>query len=509
MRQSFRKKQKTRKTVIIICIAIVLILIAVLLISKDGKKIFKTEFTNDEYILEYSGQTVLPNGIYIGGLSLGGMTKSNALEKLNTIYKEPKDVKVVVSCEGMEPVETSLNSLGITFGTEKAVDRAISLGLRGGVIQRYKTSKDLGVYGYRMDVDESLDREKVTAFVEGIAADFDIEAKNASMDYDGSKAIIKDGEKGKKINVSSTVGLILQDFQNITEGDKIEVSAVIDYSDPKITADMLTNSTDILGSFTTKYMKGYRTDRCTNVEVATRNVNGLVLMPGSTASTSDLMKSRTEANGYKMGTQYVNGALEDAIGGGVCQVASTLYNALILGEIEIDERNAHTLSVNYVEPSMDAAISEGQQDLVFSNNLEYPICIYGIADGTNVTFIVFGHEYRDSNRTVKYESIVDERTVSKTIEVDDYSLAAGEVSYEGDNHDAIRSHMDKVILENGVEVSRETIHYDYYKSSQLIKHIGRGGSGASTTAAVTTVAETTAATSTTAAATSSSTMNAN
>lgn len=100
----------------------------------------------------------------------------------------------------------------------------------------------------------------------------------------------------------------------------------------------------------------------------------------------------------------------DTYGGGICQVSTTLYNAVLKAELQVDERHNHTMLVSYVDPSKDAAIAEGLMDFVFTNNTDAPIYIYGVGYQGTLNFTIYGHETRDPNRSISFRS----ETLSQT-----------------------------------------------------------------------------------------------
>ena len=116
------------------------------------------------------------------------------------------------------------------------------------------------------------------------------------------------------------------------------------------------------------------------------------------------MRPYTAENGYAEAGSYENGKVVQSMGGGICQVSSTLYNAVLLSELEVTQRQPHSMLVSYVEPSMDAAIAGDYKDLKFKNNLEDPIYIEGYVSGGNISFIIYGNDTRSENRTIKYKS---------------------------------------------------------------------------------------------------------
>ena len=154
----------------------------------------------------------------------------------------------------------------------------------------------------------------------------------------------------------------------------------------------------------------------------------------------------------------------DSIGGGICQVSTTLYNAVLKAELQVDERHNHSMIVGYVEPSMDAAIAESSgKDFQFTNNTDYPIYIEGYTSNKNITFTIYGVETRDSNRKVTYESEVLE-TIYPEAEsiVQTTSQPIGYVSVQS-AHIGYKARLWKVVTVDGEEVSREQVNSSSYK----------------------------------------------
>ena len=173
----------------------------------------------------------------------------------------------------------------------------------------------------------------------------------------------------------------------------------------------------------------------------------------------------TEENGYAMAPSYENGEVVDSMGGGICQVSTTLYNTLLLSEVEIVERYAHSREVSYVDPSMDAAIAGDIKDLKFRNNKETPIYIEAVLSDGNLRFNLYGKETRPAERTVEFES-----ESLETIESDEKTYVAtddriGKIYTKGSGRTGLTAQLWKIIYENGEEVSRETVNYSQYSAS--------------------------------------------
>ena len=181
--------------------------------------------------------------------------------------------------------------------------------------------------------------------------------------------------------------------------EAIEFEMKQSVEEPKIKRSDLEVIQDELGSFYTDAGSG---TRLKNIQRAAELLNGIVLMPGEELSVEKATTPYTIENGYVEGSAYENGQIVQSIGGGLCQVSTTLYNAVLYAVLEIVTRSAHSMQVNYVEPSRDAAIAEGVKDLIFKNSYDYPVLIEGyINSAGQLWFRIYGNETRPENRTVK------------------------------------------------------------------------------------------------------------
>ena len=243
--------------------------------------------------------------------------------------------------------------------------------------------------------------------------------------------------------------------------------------EPAGTAEELAKVKDVLGTFTTSYSTSGGS-RSANVANGCRLINGTTLYPGEEFSAYETVSPFSEANGYYMAGSYLNGQVVDSLGGGICQVSTTLYNAVLRAELEVTERYNHSMIVTYVDPSADAAIAESSgKDFKFKNNTEYPIYIEGTTTSDkHITFTIYGVETRDSNREVSYESVVLERINPDTEVIHaDESRPVGYCSVQS-AHIGYKAQLWKVVRENGVEVSREQVNSSSYMKAPRSATVG-------------------------------------
>ena len=211
-----------------------------------------------------------------------------------------------------------------------------------------------------------------------------------------------------------------------------------------------------------------------NVANGCKLINGLTLYPGEEFTCYETVSPFSEANGYYMAGSYLNGQVVDSLGGGICQVSTTLYNAVLNAELEVTERYNHSMIVTYVDPSADAAIAESSgKDFKFRNNLDAPIYIEGITTpDKKITFTIYGAETRAPGREVVYESVVLERIAPDTEVINtDASRPVGYCSVQS-AHIGYKAQLWKVVRENGVEVSREQVNSSSYMKAPRSATVG-------------------------------------
>jgi hypothetical protein len=223
---------------------------------------------------------------------------------------------------------------------------------------------------------------------------------------------------------------------------------------------------NLLGTYTTSYASS-SSSRKTNVQRAASLVDGHVLFPGEQISVYSCIAPIEVSNGYELAHAYVGTDVVDSPGGGVCQVATTLYNAVIRAELNVIQRNCHSMRVSYVPVSADAAIAGGVLDLRFSNNLEAPIYIEALYDGANLSFNIYGEEYRPSNRKIEFESVQTGviNPPAEPIYTEDKSLPPGTEVVSRSAVTGYTGELWKHVYVDGVETEKVKINSSKYQAS--------------------------------------------
>ncbi|MBO5069476.1 MAG: VanW family protein [Roseburia sp.] len=423
----------------------------------------------------------IADGVYIGSVHVGGMTAEEAAAAIDD-YVAVANQAVITLSAGEKSIEVIGEQLGIHVLDANVVQEAMDVGRVGSLIKRYKDKKDLEQGAKVIPLILNVDTATVTALLEE-------EADNLNQDAVNNGLVRKDGEfqfiegaQGIAVNVTDSVSIIVHSMNDGWDGTDTRIELAAEIVEPLGSKEELSKIQDLLGSYTTNYSDSTQ-NRCTNISIAAGLIDGTVLYPGEEFSVAAAIGPLDASNGYELAGAYENGQTVQSYGGGVCQVSSTLYNAVILAELEITERSNHSMIVTYVKPSMDAAIAGDYKDLKFVNNRETPIYLEGYTVGKNVYFNIYGEETRADNRKVTYESEVVSQEDPPTQFVGTAD-PAGQISVAQSKHTGYVARLWKVVTVDGTEESREVYNKSTYKSSPKIVNVGTASEDPNVTAAI-------------------------
>lgn len=412
----------------------------------------------------------LPPGIKIGGLELTGLTKEEADQKIEEYVNKMADQSVILSVGGNE-VHIKASELGFYWSNQDEIEEAQNLYEGGNLLKRYLNLKALEKEPVNLEIETSMDSEKIAAFVAEKCSNYVKPAQDAVITREKGGFSITDSVPGMEIDIEATK-------KNLEEAMKqgldqpVKAEAVIKEMQPAKTKELLSTIQNELGTFSTNFSAG-NVSRSKNLRVGASKVNGWVLMPGEEFSAYQCLAPFTVANGYASASAYENGRVVDSIGGGACQLCTTLYNAALRAEMEITQRQNHSMVVGYVKASEDAAIAGTFKDLKFKNNYDTPVYIEGAVKGSTLTFAIYGKETRPANRTIKFISetlgTIDPGTPTMKV---DPSLPPGKQVKVQSGHVGKRSRLWKCVYIDGVETEKKVLHTDSYMPSKAIMRVG-------------------------------------
>ncbi len=433
--------------------------------SIGGHSLCLTAYASEEERIEA--------GIHVESINLSGMTVAEARQAIQEYVDSYGDTEITIHGTDDQAITTTAAACGLKWGNQEIIEEAAALGKDGNIVQCYKALKDLEYANKIYEITFDFDKNMIRSIIEEQGAQFNQEAVDAVLTRVDGAFQITGGQTGVVVDTNASTDAIYDYLVANWDCAPCNTDMVISVQEPRGDEEELAKVTDVLGTFTTSYStSGY--SRSANVANGAQLINGCTLYPGDEFSAYESVSPFSEANGYYMAGSYLNGQVVDSLGGGICQVSTTLYNAVLQAELEVTERYNHSMIVTYVDPSADAAIAESSgKDFKFVNNTEHPIYIEGITTPEKqITFTIYGVETRDSNREVIYESVVLERTVpeEEVIHADE-SLPLGYCSVQS-AHIGYKAQLWKVVKVDGVEVSREQINSSSYNKSPRSATVG-------------------------------------
>ena len=286
---------------------------------------------------------------------------------------------------------------------------------------------------------------------------------NATLDKDNDYAIV-DSQDGVDYDLETALAA----FNKAKEGETFSVDATL--TKASISKEMLEKYLfrDTLGTYTT-YVSGSYVRR-NNVKLAGEKCSGTILLPGEEFSYNGVVGERTKANGFGEAAAYLNGETIQEVGGGVCQPSSTLYNAVVLSNLEVTERHNHTYVSSYVPIGRDATVSWGGPDFKFKNNTDHPIKVVTTYSNNYLTMKIVGTDLEDI--TVEFTSVQLSSTPYKTIEKEDPTLEEGKTKVDVTGYTGAKAQSYRKVYKAGVLISNEKEAYSAYSKRDKIVLVG-------------------------------------
>lgn len=446
--------------------------------------------------------TNIISGVHIKGIDVSNMSTSDAKYQLDNYLKNklPEEIKLK---HGEYEATISISQINANFDTKNAVNTAHNIGRQGNIFENniYVLSTMFGYVNVEPNL--KLDKSQLTKNLEEISANLPDKVTESSYYIEGSNLVITSGKEGNVVDIDATISSIknalsnfsandspieitvksqepqainvekiheeiykepvdayytqnpftvypsedgvdfnisIEEAKAIITGEKAEEYTIpLKISSPNVTTNMIGTEAfpDLLSNYSTRYSAN--ANRTTNLILAAKKINGTVLMPGEIFSYNKVVGARTIAAGYREAPIYVSGKVVDGVGGGICQIATTLYNAAVYANLEIVQRTNHQFVPSYAPASRDATVVYGAIDFQFKNNRNYPIKIVCSVSGGYANFQIFGLRQEDDCE----------------VEISAYQT--------GTTATAIYSEAYKILKKDGTVVSKELLSKDVYK----------------------------------------------
>lgn len=510
-----KEEPKKHKPILYIAIAIVALLIILLSMILCYNIFYKKIFSN----------------IYISGIDVSNLTKEEAITKINGELEPVLNEKILLKCDDKE--YTFLPSeIGVEYNVEQAVDEVYRIGRIGNILENNINMLKTFFTTTNVNLDFKYEENKFEELVNNINAQFS-SLVQSNYEILEDKVIIKKGAAGTEIksdvlkekiinNIEEVnfepieVGVIVREPNAInideiynevykapvdayytkdpfevhesqngvdfaisideakalleTDQEEFEIGLKVLY--PAVTTSQIGSEAfpDLLSTCTTSYIVS-KVGRTTNLKLASSKINGYVLMPGDTFSYNKVVGERTVAAGFQMAGVYSGGKEVEGLGGGICQISSTLYNIVVKSNLEIVQRENHVFLPGYLPAGQDATVVWGAIDFKFKNTRNYPVKIVSSVSGGYVTMKMFGLK-EENEPEISFETVYHQTLYPKTVYEDTTSLAEGQTKVQTSGKNGCKSTTYKVVKQNGQVVSKTVLSNDTYQA--MNKYVLRG-----------------------------------
>lgn len=507
------KKINIEKTTLIIISVIIVIAIM----------IFSIIFA----ILNINNSNII-NGIKIEGIDVSGLTREEAKTKIEAVYNDKKQKDITLKYKDFETT-LSQEILETNYDIEKAVSQAMATGKSGNIITNNYNILFALIGKKNIKINMTINEEQTEKAIEDIQTNLPETIEEPDYYIEENKLIITPGKEGLKISTENLINKIKRNLKSRTTNEeyieipvekawpnKIDLEQIHseickEVQDAYLTRDPITIHPEVegidfdieeakkileetkekyeiplkitkpsvttidlgseafpnkLSTYTTRYDGGDE-NRSTNLEIACEKINDKIILPGETFSYNKTLGARTTAAGYKTAKVYENGAVVDGIGGGICQISSTLYNAVLKANLEIVERRNHQFITSYVPEGRDATVAYGVTDFKFKNSRKYAIKIKATASNGVAKIDIYGIK-----EDTEYQITFDTKTISTipftTKYTDDSTLPVGteEIKQKGANGSVTETYIIKSL--NGQVVSNTLLSKDTYSAMPRI-----------------------------------------
>lgn len=513
-------KVKKKKTILPVIITTILIC-ALIIFSV----IFALININNDKIL---------SGITIMGIDVSKLTQEEAMKKIEELVQEKETQDITLKYDDYETTING-KQFSIKFDIEKAVSEAYNIGKEGNIVvnnynilwtQLFKRDIQMPIY---------YDEEALNTKLQDISSKIPGAVKQTNYYIEDENLIIVKGTTGIKIKEDEIKNQIITAIEKLEEKDTIITIPVENVEPDEIDLEKIRNEIykepedayvsknpttvhphingvdfkitmeeakklleedkkeytiplkitipsktindlgeeafpDLIATYTTRY-DASNYNRSNNLAIAAKKINGTILMPGEIFSYNKVVGARTIEAGYKEAGAYAGGGVVQSVGGGICQISSTIYNTALLANLEIVDRSNHQFQTSYVSASRDATVSWGSLDFKFKNTRSYPIKIEASAKNGIAKVSFYGIK-----EETEYEVIIQPQILSYipyTVKyIEDSTLEQGKEIVEQAGYNGCKSEAYRILKLNGKVVSKTLLSRDTYDPMQRIVRRG-------------------------------------
>ncbi|MGE5403398.1 MAG: VanW family protein [Candidatus Saccharibacteria bacterium] len=408
------------------------------------------------------GEDRFPKGTLVAKFDVGAQSKESAVRSL--ISKIPFTDREYSFVQNENKYTVKAKDLGASLDVQAYVDQLMEKENARPLLERLQNKKALQ---YPLNIPIKYDKKKCQQALDKMKLVLERPPVNTRVQWDAAgNATLIPGTNGVKIDTKT----VLESLPAVYQGEgsfTVPVGTMV--AQNKFDVNDLKGLVQI-SSFTTTFNRS-KVNRSDNLRTASKAIDGVVIADGGEFSFNTIVGTRDESTGYKEAMVILQGVFKPGIGGGICQVSSTLYNAFLLANLPIVERHNHSLTVPYVAPGLDATVSYPVYDLRVKNNTGGPLVVRIYIQGNKLISQLLG--VKPLTETIKMERVVLGTKGFKSVQKADPTLPLGKVVVDHEGQTGVTVKTYRVVYDaSGKVIKREYLGRSYYKPLDKLTFVG-------------------------------------
>ena len=410
-------------------------------------------------------------GVKVDDISLGGLTVDSAITTLDyNVADKIKNKPVITLLYNDKTWEITAEDIDLKIDVIQTAHNSYNIGRTGSPMAKRMLDRITALYSeFSIPYVMTINEDKLNKKLLDITNSINKPPVDASLTVKDNNIIVNQEQTGEKIDLENLKSLI--NLKTLSLSLPQNLLLKVEIQKPKINVSDLKDINTILATYSTKFNLNAE-NRNTNIKLAAHSLNNIILAPNEIASFDKLVGPRIAAVGYKEAPAFINGKLVPDIGGGVCQVTSTLYNATLLANLEIVERLSHFRPPSYVPIGLDATVANGLIDFKFKNNKTHAIYISTQINNDTLTVYLLGNNQDLPSETINITSEIDEILEPSTSITQDPNLPLGTEIIDFPGAQGYKVSAYKIISNNGIVINKTLLHNDVFDPEDKTIRVG-------------------------------------
>ena len=408
--------------------------------------------TNNKIIYAINLNGKILNNVYVQDINLSDLTKEEATKKINSYIEQNNEFELFYNNESVNK-----ETLGVDYKVDELVDRAYSIGRDKDLITDMKTKISLKKGEKKIiPLTCSYNIKKVDNLIDKIYSKLYISPKDASAKIVNGNIVVYEEHKGQAVDKENLKDIIVYKIENL---DSSQSEIPLDVLNPKYTYDQLMKIDTLLGSYET-YFNPKRKNRVNNITVAANSTSDILVNTNEKFSFNQQLRDNDAYNKLKVASIILNGKHDKGVGGGICQVSTTIYNAALYAGMDIVQITNHSIPSPYVTKGRDATVSNGSMDFVFKNNNNNPIIVHNEIFENKIVSKIYGCS--SDKRNIEIETEIVETIKNKKIYKSDSKLQKGTKVVEQEGRLGYTVNTFRLYKSNNEILKKELVNTSYY-----------------------------------------------